>query len=82
MVSRIRKASLLGIGLDNDDGQVRLTSGRNFKLVGGSQETHEQMQEKCIKFNEKLDSRGKELGELQREEFLDLADECGMNTGP
>lgn len=82
MVSRIRKASLLGIGLDNDDGQVRLTSGRNFKLVGGSQETHEQMQEKCIKFNEKLDSRGKELGELQRDEFLDLADECGMNTGP
>ena len=80
MVSRIRKAALLGVGLDNEDGQVRLTKGENFKLVGGSHETHQQMQEKCIKFNEKLGSRGKELGQLERKEFLDLAGECDMNV--
>jgi hypothetical protein len=73
-----KKASLLGVGLDNDDGEVRISRGRNFHLVGGSEGTHESMQEKCIKFNEKLDSRGKQLEELDRKEFLDMANECGM----
>jgi hypothetical protein len=73
-----RKAALLGVGLDNKDGHVRVTRGKNFHLLGGSQETHEAMQETCIKLNEKLDARGKELGSLERGEFLDLAAECGM----
>jgi hypothetical protein len=74
------KAGIVGIGLDNQDGDVRQTRGRNFHLVGGSQETHELMQEKCIKMNEKLSAMGKELQDLERKEFLDLADECRMNV--
>ncbi len=81
MISENRKAKLLGIGLDKPDGQVRVTRGKNFALLGGSRETHESMQEKCIKFNEKLDVRGKQLEELDRREFLDLAAECRMNVG-
>ena len=78
-VSRKRqKAKLLGVGLDNDDGEVRVTRGPNFNLVGGSEDTHETMQEKCIKFNEKLGDRGKQLEQLERKEFVDLAGECGM----
>jgi len=69
---------LLGLGLDNEDEQVRVSRGRNFHLVGGSEETHESMQEKCIKFNEKLDERGKKLDELEGKEFVDLAGECEM----
>lgn len=80
MVSERRKAKLLGVGLDNDDEDVRVTRGKNFELHGGSQETHESMQEKCIKLNEKLDAKGKELGDLERGEFLDLAAECEMNV--
>ena len=80
MVSERDKAKLLGIGLDGEDGHVRVTRGKNFELHGGSQDTHEAMQEKCIKFNEKLDERGKELGALERREFLDLAAECRMNV--
>ena len=72
------KAKLLGVGLDNDDGEVRVTKGPNFNLVGGSEETHDTMQEKCIKFNEKLKDRGKELEQLERKEFRDLAGEVGM----
>ena len=75
-----RKAALLGLGLDNDDGKLRITHGPNFHLFGGSEPTHEQMQEKCIKLNEKLKDRGKELGELHRREFLELAAECDMNV--
>ena len=73
-----RKALLLGVGLDNQDGHVRVTKGRNFRLIGGSVQTHQAMQEKCIKFNEKLDARGTSLEDLDRQELLDIAAECDM----
>jgi len=75
---RDKKAMLLGLGLDCDDGHVRVTRAENFQLVGGSHETHQGMQEKCIKFNEKLDTRGKRIEDLERQEFIDLAAECRM----
>jgi len=80
VVSERTKAKLLGLGLDNDDGHVRVTKGDNFHLVGGSHDTHQSMQEKCIKFNEKLKARGKELEHLERSEFVELAQECRMNV--
>lgn len=80
MVRRREKRKLLGLGLDNADGHVRVTRGENYQLVGGSQETHEEMQEKCVKFNEKLDQRGKQLEDLGRDEFVDIAHECEMNV--
>jgi len=82
VVCHRRKAKLLGLGLDGDDGDIRITRGHNFHLVGGSHETHQSMQEKCIKFNEKLKGRGKALEQLRRDEFLDLAAECKMNAIP
>lgn len=80
MVADHRKPVLLGVGLDNDDEHIRVTRGPNFQIVGGSHDTHEAMGEKCVRFNEKLDERGKELSDLERPEFLDLAGECGMNV--
>ena len=73
-----KKAMLLGLGLDNKDGHVRVTKGENFHLVGGSHETHEVMQETAIKVNEKLRSRGKRLEDVSREEFRDIAHEVGL----
>jgi hypothetical protein len=72
-----RKAIMLGVGLDSD-GHKRLTTGENFALVGGSEETHEQMTEKALKINEKLKSRGKHLEEVSHEEFDDIAQEVGL----
>ena len=72
-----RKAVMLGVGLDSD-GHKRVTQGSNFALVGGSKDTHEQMTEKAIKINEKLRSRGKQLEEVSREEFEDIANEVGL----
>jgi len=74
-----RKAELLGIGLDNQDGHVRITRGRNFHILGGSHDTHQTMQEQCVKFNEKLEIKGKQLVDLEQREFLDIAAECRMN---
>jgi len=71
------KALLLGIGLDSD-GHKRVTTGPNFALVGGSQETHEEMTEKAVKINEKLKAKRKELHEVSREEFDDIAQSVGL----
>jgi hypothetical protein len=74
---KIPRALMLGVGLDSD-GHKRLTTGPNFALVGGSQETHEQMTEKAVKINEKLKARGKQLETVTHEEFDDIAQEVGL----
>jgi hypothetical protein len=71
------KAMMLGVGLDSD-GHKRLTTGRNFVLAGGSEETHELMTEKVLKINEKLRTAGKELESLNRDEFDDIAHSVGL----
>ena len=68
---------MLGVGLDSD-GHKRITTGPNFALFGGSEETHEVMTEKVIKINEKLEAKGKQLNEVSREEFDDIADSVGL----
>ena len=73
-----RKAALmLGIGVDSD-GHKRLTTGKNFALIGGSEETHQAMTEKAIKINEQLASKGKRLEDVTREEFEDIAHSVGL----
>jgi hypothetical protein len=75
--SKKAKAMMLGVGLDND-GHKRVTSGPNFALVGGSKDTHEQMTEKAIKINEKLERKGKTLESVTHEEFDDIAQSVGL----
>lgn len=72
------RATLLGIGLDAQDGHKRVTRGPNFALVGGSEETHDQMTEKAVKINEKLRARGKTLDEVSRDEFDEIAHDVGL----
>jgi hypothetical protein len=74
---RNKKAIVLGIGLDSD-GHKRLTTGPNFALVGGTQETHDAMTEKAIKINEKLAAKGKQLEDVSRDEFDDIAQSVGL----
>lgn len=74
---RKKTALVLGIGLDSD-GHKRLTTGPNFALVGGTQETHDAMTEKAIKINEKLAAKGKKLEDVSRDEFDDIALSVGL----
>jgi hypothetical protein len=76
-----RKAVMVGVGLDSD-GHKRLTTGPNFVLVGGTEETHEVMTEKVVKINEKLNARGKSLDEVSGEEFDDIAHSVGLKRQP
>jgi hypothetical protein len=66
----------LGVGLDNRDGHQRVTRSEHFVLLGGSEETHEQMQEVVIKFTQSLRQRGKKLPETEPDEALDLLREA------
>lgn len=63
---------LLGVGLDQDDGHKRITRADDVVLVGGSQETHEKMQDVAIYFNESLQERGKRLSDAEPQEVIDL----------
>ena len=63
---------MLGVAFDSDDGQTRLTHGKNFMLVGGCQETHSVMQETAIKINEQLDKRGKRLEDVPLPELRNI----------
>lgn len=71
---------MVGLGLDSD-GHKRLTTGPNFLLAGGSEQTHEAMTEKVAKINEKLAARGKQLEEVTREELDDIAQSVGLRAG-
>ena len=73
-----RKAVMVGVGLDSD-GHRRLTTGPNFILAGGSQETHDVMTEKAIKINEKLAAKGKQLEDVSHDEFDEIAHSVGLH---
>jgi hypothetical protein len=66
----------LGVGLDNQDGHRRLTTSEHFLLLGGSEETHERMQDTAIKFAEALRRRGKRLKDASLDEVIDLFHEA------
>lgn len=78
MKNRVYRKVLLGLGFDCKDGHVRITKGENFRLYGGSRETHGLMQEKAIKFNEQLDKRSQTLDNLSKKEFADIARKIGL----
>ena len=75
----VQRTRILGLGLDNTDGHVRITRGDNFDIYLGSENTHEQMLETCIKINEKLNQRGKRIEDLSRNELIDLIVESKKN---
>lgn len=77
-MNRLQRKVLLGLGLDCKDGHVRVTKGKNFRLYGGSEETHEIMQEKAIKFNEQLDKRRKNLDTINEQELREIAENIGL----
>ncbi len=62
----------MGVGLDNQDGHRRITTGEQFAIVGGSAETHGQLTETALKTFEALKRRGKQLDEVAVEELAEI----------
>jgi hypothetical protein len=69
---KVEFVGLIGVGLDNQDEHKRITKGEEFLLVGGSQETHERMQDVAIHVTESLKDKGKRLQDACADELLDL----------
>ena len=66
------QAHLLGLGLDCEDGHVRITKGEEFSILGGSEETHGKMTETVCKTFEDLGERSKQLEQVEPQELADL----------
>ena len=69
-----RRAALLGLGLDHDDGHKRITMGEQFAILGGSEETHGRMTETVVKTFEELKNRGKQLHQVEPVELAEILD--------
>lgn len=73
-----KSAAILGLAFDNEDGHTRLTKGKDYVLLGGSQDTHAIMQETAAKVTERLDKDGKRLADVSvqelRQVFRDVTD--------
>ena len=72
-VQRVRKAGIIGIGLDSGDGHTHITHGDDFFLLGGSEATHELMRAKVAQFEQALADRGQSLYDLTRDELDEIA---------
>ncbi|MCK6467970.1 MAG: hypothetical protein L6Q53_07215 [Candidatus Brocadia sinica] len=71
---------LCGFAFDNKDNHKRITSGENFYILGGSAETHENLVEKILEFNQVIKKYGKKLDNLSEAEFYNIANEiCTEN---
>jgi hypothetical protein len=70
-----KSAALFGLAFDGNDGQTRITRGKNFLLWGGTIQTHSFMQETAVKINERLDRHGKQLENISLKELRDICRE-------
>lgn len=66
------KAALLGLGFDNADGHKRITTGEQFAILGGSEETHGRMTETVVKTFEELKTRRKQLHQVEPDELAEI----------
>ena len=71
-----RVVGFLGVGLDKEDSHQRVTRTEHFFLIGGSEQTHEGMQDIAIHFNKSLNESGKPLRETSAEEAIELLREA------
>lgn len=70
-----RVSKILGFGLDANDGHIRITEGDDYKLLLGSERTHEEMRSLLDKIQREAHKIGKELHDLTRSEFITIAKE-------
>ena len=66
------RAGLLGVALGAGDGHKRITTGDQFVLVGGSQESHDHMTETVVKTFEELKRRSKRLETVEPAELEEI----------
>jgi hypothetical protein len=67
----------MGFGLDSD-GHARITRGEDYVLLGGSEQTHDRMQDGVERFREVLQEMGTNLQHASTDEVVEAAHESGL----
>ena len=60
---------LMGVGFDAQDDHVRVTTGKNYDVFMGSEESHEYIAGLIKKIEDKIKSKGMSLTDFSPEEF-------------
>lgn len=76
--SRRGRAKLIGFGLDEADGQIRITRGSHFRLLNGKAATHQAMQNKAQEFLRRVQQRGLTMDNISRGECREILVEMGL----
>jgi len=63
---------LLGVGFDGGDGHVRVTKGKSYDVLMGSEESHEYIQKLIQNIEAKLEASNITLDDLSPEEFTEF----------
>lgn len=75
-------AQIVGLGSDSPDGHIRLTQGQQFRVLMGSNATHEALSAWCARIEHALKAEGRALSDLSEEEFMDLLDRLNDTADP
>lgn len=70
--SRRGRAVLVGRALGKGDGHIRVTFGDDFRIEGGSKETHAVLQRQTQAIREELNRRGLSLANITRETYHEV----------
>jgi len=73
--TRRKIVRLLGVCSDGNDDHIRITQGKDFDVLMGSEESHAYMRSLIIRIEEELVRRGLNLDQLNPDELGDLVKE-------
>jgi hypothetical protein len=79
---RRKKGLLVGVRLDRGDGHSRVSRGKDFVALGGTKEAHEHLRETVAEISDEVKRRGREMGEVRKEEFREILALVVDKVGP
>jgi hypothetical protein len=79
---RRKKGLLVGVRIDKGDGHSRVSKGKDFVALGGTKEAHEHLRETVAGISDEVKRRGREMGEVRREEFREILALVVEKVGP
>jgi len=74
-VKQSRVIGLLGVGFDTEDEQIRITQAKNYKIIMGSNESHQALQKVCSQIDQQIQNSGRVLSDYTPNEFIELMQE-------
>ena len=79
---RRKKGLLVGVRLDKGDGHSRVSKGKDFVALGGTKEAHEHLRETVAEISDEVKRRGREMGEVRKEELGEILAIVVDKVGP